>query len=66
MGSNNDEGVRGYWIGETLICKDCINKEEVERIKKENILTESNMDEGVDYICSRCKGEYKNQKKGRL
>ena len=55
MGSIKDEDVRGYWIGETLICKDCIDKGEVEGIDKENILTESNMDEGADYICIRCK-----------
>ena len=55
MGSIKDEDIRGYWIGETLICKDCIDKGEVEGIAEENILTESNMDEGADYICNRCK-----------
>jgi hypothetical protein len=60
MGSIKDEDVRGCWIGKTLICKDCIDKRvqlkgEVEGIEKENIHTESDMDEGADYICIRCK-----------
>jgi len=55
MGSVKNEDVKGYWIADTLICKDCIDKGEEEGIEEENILTESNMDEGVDFICIRCK-----------
>lgn len=49
------EDVKGYWIAGTLICRDCIDKNEVKRIGVENILIEFNMDDGTDYICSRCK-----------
>jgi hypothetical protein len=55
MGSIKDEDVRGYWIEDILICKDCVDKGEVEGMEKEDILTESDMDEGADYICDRCK-----------
>ena len=55
MGSINNEEIKGYLIGETFICKDCIDNGEAEGIGKENIVIESNMDEGVDYICDRCK-----------
>ena len=56
MASINDEYIKGYWIGETFICKDCIDNGEAEGIEKGNIVIESSMDEGVDYICVRCKG----------
>jgi hypothetical protein len=54
MESINDDYIMGYWIGGTFICKDCIGKAEAEGIAKEDVVVESNMDEGADYICVRC------------
>ena len=50
-----DEDVRGYWVAGSLICKECIDADETEGMDEENIFTESNMDEGAEYFCSRCK-----------
>ena len=49
------EEIKGYWIGESLICAGCIGKDEAEGIEEANILRESGMDEGAEYFCSRCK-----------
>jgi len=50
----NGKGIKGYWIGEGFICKDCVDSREAEILGKGNIIIESEMDEGADYICGRC------------
>ncbi len=49
------EEIMGYWIAGILICRECIDRNELKRIGEEDILLEFNRDEGANHICSRCK-----------
>jgi hypothetical protein len=50
--------VKGYHVGENLVCVECIEKEELESIKEDDIFTESGMEEEDYYFCDRCKEQF--------
>lgn len=47
--------VKGYHVEGNLVCVGCIEKSELESIKENDILTESQMEEEDYYFCDRCK-----------
>ena len=47
------EELRGYWIGEELVCPKCILPEEVADLGLDDLLTSDEMDEEVFYFCDR-------------
>jgi len=44
----------GYYVREEIVCDECINKEELDSLVEENIMTESACDDAMIF-CDRCK-----------
>ena len=43
----------GYWVGEEIICPECINDDELRDINQDDIITEDDVDDGVMLFCDR-------------
>jgi len=44
----------GYYVRGEIVCDECINKEELDSLVEENIMTESACDDAMIF-CDRCK-----------
>ncbi len=55
MGVHKNEDVIGYRIGEEVVCRDCVSKEEADNVEEEDLILESEEANNDDLIfCNRC------------
>lgn len=52
----DNEDVGGYYVGQEVVCPECITDPEETEITEENIIREADIDtEEKGYFCDRCK-----------
>ena len=54
MGYIKGEEVRGYKFEDEIVCCDCATRQELEALKEEQVITNSEIKEEDYYFCDRC------------
>ena len=52
----DDERVRAFHVEDEIVCRDCIEDEELAEMNKSNILTDYEIGK-MRYLCARCNRE---------
>jgi len=55
MGTIEHKDIRGYDVGEELVCPACMKDIELTEITEASTLCEDDLDNDTDYYCDRCK-----------
>jgi hypothetical protein len=55
MSEIKHEDIVGYYVGEKLVCKDCMTDEELKAVKEDEVLTVQDAEKNDDrvYFCDR-------------
>lgn len=55
MSMIDNEDVRGYRIGQEIVCPECITEEESDKIKEKDVITTKEIeDSDKEWFCDRC------------
>lgn len=58
MGIIKQEDIRGYRIGEQMVCQECTEKDELKDLKQSEIIEAHEIENSDDhYFCDRCEKE---------
>jgi hypothetical protein len=50
------EDIKGYCFQDEMVCTDCADREEINSLKVDEVITENEIQKGDDlYFCDRCK-----------
>lgn len=56
MGVIDNEDMRGAYVGEEVVCQNCLTELEREQLKEDRVITPEDIeDEDKTFFCDRCK-----------